>query len=144
MTIKERIEQAQAKMKEIQAKIKDAGETAQIAAMLTKDEIDKKVAEAKGNLAAAQENVRIATEKNQGKLNTELLKAQMTLQSAKASIEEKKEEADKDKRKKRIEELMDYAEACEAMAAQLTVEADLTMLEAAAELVEYVDKYGED
>ena len=144
MTLKERIEQAQESIKATQAKIKDASETVQIAAMLSKDELDKKVAEAKGSLAAAQENARIISEKSQSKLNAELLKAQIMLGASRDAIAEKREEWDKDKRRARIEDLVAYAEGCEAIAAQLVIEADLAMLEAAAEVVEYNERYGEE
>ena len=144
MTLKERIEQAQESIKATQAKIKDASETVQIAAMLSKDELDKKVAEAKGSLAAAQENARIISEKSQSKLNAELLKAQMMLGASRDAIAEKREEWDKGKRRARIEDLVAHAEGCEAIAAQLVIEADLAMLEAAVEVVEYNERYGEE
>ncbi len=144
MTMKERIAQAQNKMKEARAKVKDASETAQIAAMLTKDELDKKVADTKGDLAAAQENVRIATERAQSKVSTGLLQVQMNIKAAKDSLDEKKTEWDKTKCKAHIEDLLSYAEACEAMAAELVLEADLTILQAAAEAGEYTEKYGEE
>lgn len=144
MTMKERIAQVQNQMKEARAKVKDATETAQIAAMLTKDELDKKVADTKGDLAAAQENVRIASERAQGKVSSGLLQVQMNIKAAKDSLEEKKTEWDKNKCKDHIEELVNYAEACEAMAAELVLEADLTILQAAAEADEYAEKYGEE
>ncbi len=143
MTMKERVAQAQEKMKEARAKVKDANETVQIAAMLSKDELDKKVADAKGDLVAAQENVRLASEKTKSKFSSSLLQIQMNLQAAKDSLEEKKTEWDKSKCEAHIEELLNYAEECEAMAAQLVLEADVTILQAAAEAQEYAEKYGE-
>ena len=144
MAIKERIEQAQSRIKETQAKVKDAGETAAIAAMLTKDEIDKKIADSKGELVAAQENVRIASERRKSKLSSELIKAQMTIAAAKQAIADKKEAVDKEKRIARIDDLINYAECCEAMAVQILLEADLAMLTATAEAAEYIEKYGDD
>ena len=144
MAIKARMEQAQARIKETKAKVKDAGETAAIAAMLTKDEIDKKIADSKGELVAAQENVRIASERRKSKLSSELIKAQMTIAAAKQAIADKKEAVDKEKRIARIDDLISYSECCEAMAVQILLEADLAMLTAAAEAAEYIEKYGDD
>ena len=144
MKIKEHIEQAQARIKERKAKIKDAGDYAAIAAMLTKDETEKKIADSKGNLVAAQENVRIASERRQSKFNSEMIKAQMTMDAAKKAIADKKEAVDKVKRASRIDDLITYAECCEAMAVQMLIEADIAMLTAAAEAADYVDTYGEE
>lgn len=144
MKLQERIQAAQDSMKEIQAKMTDAVETAQIVGMLKKDEINDKIAEAKGNANAAQENARIATERTKSKLNSELLKAQMTINAAKASITDKVETMDKEHRKARIEDLVVYAENCESMAAALIAESKLALLEAAAEALEYAEKYGEE
>ena len=144
MKIKERIEQAQARIKERKSKIKDAGDYVAIAALLKKDEIDQKIEDSKGNLVAAQENVRIASERRKSRVNSELIKAQMTMEAARKSIADKKEAIDKDKRLTRIEDLIDYAECCEAMAVQLLIEADIAMLTAAAETAEYIEKYGDD
>ncbi len=144
MTMKERIAQAQEQMKAARAKVKDASETAQIAAMLTKDEIDKKVADTKGDLTAAQENARIASERVQSRVSSGLLQVQMNLKAAKENLNEKKTEWDKSKSAAHIEDLVKYAEACEAMAAELVLEADLTLLQAASEAADYAEKYGEE
>ena len=140
MTLKERIEQAQESIKATQAKIKDASETVQIAAMLSKDELDKKVAEAKGSLAAAQENARIISEEAGARklmLQSKLLKAHSdaTRVPGPRSKEGGGGGEGWDKGRDRLEDLVAYAEGCEAIAAQLVIECYMAMLEAAAEVV---------
>ena len=142
--LKERMQAAQDRLKELQAKVADASETAQIAAMLKKDELDERIANAKGELAAAKDKARKSSEKAQSKMNSSLLKAQMTINAAKEELNAKVEAKDKASRKNHIEDLVSYSEQCEALAAQLLVESDLALLQAAAEAADYVATYGED
>ena len=144
MTMKERFEAAQISLKDIQAKIKDLAETAQIFGMVKKDELQEKLAEARGNAVAAQENARIVGERGKGKLNSELIKAQMTINAAKEALNEKAENLDKDHKKARIEELISYSESCEAIALSLMAESKLALMQAEEEALEYTEKYGEE
>ena len=138
---KERLAKSQAKMDEVKAKIDDAAETAKIAGMLTKDKIDEQIDSVKGDINAGAESARLAAEKGKSKFNSALLKAQMSIESAKASIAEKKEAHDKAAQENRILDLLDYADECQALALALTVESKLAILEAAAESIDYDEKY---
>ena len=77
-------------------------------------------------------------------MTPDMIKAQMTMDAAKKAIADKKEAVDKVKRASRIDDLITYAECCEAMAVQMLIEADIAMLTAAAEAADYVDTYGEE
>ncbi len=143
MAFKEKMEQAQKKMADIKAKLADKAETAQIAGMLAKDELDKKMEELKSNATAATESARIVAERGKGKVNSELIKAQMNIAQAKAELEEKKEAHDKHSQENYIHDLIDYAESCQSLAAQLMAESDLAMLKAETESRAYNEKYGE-
>ena len=141
--IKKRLADSQKKMEQVKAKLTDAAETAQVAGMLAKDKLDEKIAEVKGNMAAGEEAARMAAERGKSKLSSTVLKARMSVDAAKDAITEKKEAHDQKSQEKRILELLDYADDCEELAAQLTAEADLALLEAAAETIDYYATYGE-
>ena len=138
---KERLTQSQEKIAEVKAKVNDAAETAQTAGELTKDKINEQIDSIKGDIAAGKENASLAAERGKSKFNSELLKAQMTLESAKAAVTAKKEAHDKAAQEKRIIELLDYSDDCQAMALLLTAEANLALLEATAESLDYAEKY---
>ena len=141
--IKQRLAESQEKMKQVKAKLADAAETAQVAGMLAKDKLDEKIAEVKGDLAAGQETARLAAERGKSKLSAARMKAKMSMDAAKIDITEKKEAHDQKSQEKRILELLDYADDCEELAAELAAEADLALLEAAAETLDYYATYGE-
>ncbi len=141
--IKERLAESQEKMRQTKAKLADAAETAQVAGMLAKDKLEEKIAQVRGDVAAGQETARLAAERGKSKLSSVRLKAQMSVDAAKEAILEKKEAHDQKSQEKRILELLDYADDCEELAAQLAAEADLALLEAAAETIDYYAAYGE-
>jgi len=143
MNFKERLSASQAKMNEVKAKMNDAAETAQIAGMLAKDELDARIETLKGDINANSENARLAAERSKGKFNSALLKAQMTVESAKQAIADAKEAHDKAQQEARISDLLDYADQCETLAMMLIAESNLALLEAAAEVVKYDEKYNQ-
>lgn len=138
---KERLKQSQDKMSEVKAKINDAAETAQIAGELTKDKLNERINDIKGDIAASKENANLAAERSKSKFNSELIKAQMTLEAAKTAVTEKKEAHEKATHEKRIIELLDYSDECQRLAILLTAEANLALLEATAESIDYAEKY---
>lgn len=131
------------KMDELNAKMKDASDTVKIAGMEAKDTIDEKVSEAKGNVAATQENMRLATERGKSKISSRMLKAQMELEDMKKSISEKKIEHNKEKALKDIDETLEYAENCANLAIYAGQEAVLAFLEAASKEIDFQEEYGE-
>ena len=102
------------------------------------DELKSKISE-----SADKENVRLAKELGESKIDALKLKAQMNVNAAKAKIAEKKEAVDKSKQERRIVDLLDYADNRQQLAYAAAQEAEFTTLEAAAEAADYIDKYGE-
>ena len=80
------------KLAELSQKAAEASEDAKAYRELRKEVIEDKISTAKGNVAAMQENARIAEEERQGKIRSALLKARMT---AKAKHEDRKDARDK-------------------------------------------------
>ncbi|MBR2259669.1 MAG: hypothetical protein IJ899_20500 [Blautia sp.] len=126
--------QSQDQWNEIVDKIKmtvaDLSETVQIAGMVAKDELEKRLADAKSDLVAAQENIRIMSERKEGKWNSMLIKMQMLVEEAKKELEAKKAEAEAKDKATAVEYLKRYAEECNAMAILLVEEANEALLEA--------------
>ena len=97
----ERLANLSVKLEGLSKKAADASEEAKIYRELRKEAIQEKISTAKGNVAAMQENARIAGEAQQGKIRSALLKARMT---AKAKHEDFKEARDKRHLEKAIDE----------------------------------------
>ena len=141
--IQKELDELNKKMDELNAKMKDASDTVKIAGMEAKDTIDEKVSEAKGNVAATQENMRLATERGKSKFSSTLLKAQMELETMKKNISDKKIEHNKEKALKDIDETLEYAENCANLAIYAGQEAVLAFLEAASKEIDFQDEYGD-
>ena len=139
--IDERLANLSVKLADLSQKAADASEDARIYRELRKEAIQDKISTAKGNVAAMQENVRIAEEEHQGKIKSALLKARMTV---KAKHEDRKEARDK----RHLENYMDdeilYILDCYDAAAFLIAEAQLSVLEVADALQEYEDRFGSE
>lgn len=133
LTAKERLNAA---MKNMSEKLKDSAETVQIAGMLAKDEIDKKAQDIKGDLVAAREQLRQMSERNESKTNSKLLELQMNVEAAAEAYEEKRKEKEKLAHDEYVNQLIDYAEYCQALADVLTKEAQAALLEAEKESAE--------
>ncbi len=108
------------------------------------EKIDDDIATLSGLVNAAKENYRLAKERRDSKINAMKLKASMNINAAKARIAEKKEAKDKAKQEQRIIDLLCYADSCQQLALLSALEAELAILEAAAEAADYVEKYGQD
>ena len=106
-------------------------------------QIDDQLATVEGDLAAAEENSRLAKERRNSKIFAIKLKAQMKAEALKEKIADKKAEREKAEMEDYILDLLDYAQYCQQIAFAAAVEADLTLLDAAAAAAEYVEKYGE-
>ena len=106
-------------------------------------QMEEDIATAKGHVAAAKENARLARERRESRLNSLKLRAQMNVNAAKAKVAEKKEERDKSKQEQRIADLLMYADKCGEMSYAFALETEMTILEAAAEAADYIEKYGE-
>ena len=97
------------KLDELSKKAAAASEDAKVYRELRKEAINEKISTAKGNVAAMQENVRLAEEERQGKIRSALLKARMT---AKAKHEDRMDARDKRLLEGFIEDEISYILDC--------------------------------
>lgn len=139
-----KIEDLKVKMNKLNDEIKDASDTLQLKGMYAKDELNEKSDEAKSNLEAAKENYRIYSERAKSKLSSKLLEAQLNIEVAKENISAKKEIHDREELEKYINDTLEYATNCVALAVYAADEAKLAFLEAAEAQAEHDEKYGED
>ena len=129
-----------AKLDELSKSAAEAAESAKAAQKEHKAELEAKIADAKGDFVALQEQVREAGERGKGKLFSEALKARMTVE---AKIQDVKEAKDKKHLERYIGEQIDFAADCHAAALILVAEGKLAALEALAAVAEYNEKFGE-
>ena len=132
---KQKIEELSKKMKEVNSKIKEGTDTVIVAGMEAKDVLDEKMKDAQSGLEAAKEQCRISSE---------LLKAQMNFKVAKENMQERKEARDKEKLSKYIDDELEYADQSIALAFLAVEEAKVAFLNAVEAQQEYDEKYGDD
>lgn len=125
---------------ELSRKTATAAEDAKAARELKDEAIKEKISDTRGDIAAMQENLRIAEEENRSKLSTALLKAQMTVR---ARIEGRREARDKRLLGAYIDDHIDYILDCYDSAALLVANAQLAILETLDAAMEYETRYGE-
>ena len=140
------LDEAEAKVKADAAKVKDALTLDQATAESIADahtginEIQKQTA---GDVAAAAENVRLMNERRDSTINAAKLRTEMKVNAAKEKVAAHKEAVDKAAQEALILDLLDYAEGCYEMACAWALEAEAAMMEAAGEINDYTEKYGE-
>ena len=138
-TFDEKLANLSVKLGELSEKAAAASEDAKLYREMQKEAIQDKISTVKGDVAAMQENARIAGEEEKGKIKSALLKARMT---AKAKHEDRKDARDK----RHLENYMDdeilYILDCYDAAAFLIAEAQLSILEVADALQEYEERFG--
>ena len=135
----ERLANLSVKLDELSKKAAAASEDARVYRDLRKEVIEEKISAANGNVAAMQENVRLAEEERQGKIRSALLKARMT---AKAKHEDRKDARDKRRLEGFIEDEITYILDCYDAAAFLIADAELSILEVAVALQEHEERFG--
>lgn len=101
----------------------------------------EQVARAKGDIATAEENVRLTREERARKRDALQLRAQMKVNNAKEKVAERKEARDKAAQEAWILDLLDYADNCYGMAHTWALEAEYTLMEAAYELDYYNERF---
>ena len=135
----EKLADLSVKLGELSKKTADASEDAKAYRELRQEAIREKISTVKGNVAAMQENARIAEEERQGKIKSALLKARMTVKA-------KHEDYVNARDRKILENYMDdqilYILDCYDSAALMIADAQLTILEVAEALQEYEDRFG--
>lgn len=140
------LDEAKAKVDANAAKVKDAFTLDQATAESIAgaptgiDEIQKQTA---GDVAAAAENVRLMNERRDSTINAAKLRTEMKVNAAKEKIAAHKEAIDKAAQEELILDLLDYAEGCYEMACAWALEAESAMMEAASEINDYTEKFGE-
>ena len=148
-------EEMKAKLEELKGKIKVFSEMANnkinddidqvlLKNMETKEKVNEKIKEHKGYLNSLKENMRMSSNRAKSKISAELLKAQMNIEVAKEKLAAEKEAYDKFKMEEYINDTLEYAEACVALANLAEEEANLAILEAIDASIEYDEKYGNE
>ena len=135
----ERLANLSVKLDELSKKAAAASEDAKVYRELRKEAIEDKISTVKGDVAAMQENARIAEEEQKGKIRSALLKARMTAQ---AKHEDRKDARDKKRMEFYIDEEINYILDCYDAAAFLIADAELSILEVADTLKEYEERFG--
>ena len=126
----------------IDAKLGSDMEKYDAAAEKLQAKVDDDLATIEGDINAAEENVRLAKERKNSKLNATRLKLQMHQEEVKNRIEAKKTAIDKAAQEELIMDLLDYADDCQQIAYSYVMEAELAILDACDEIEEYEAKYG--
>jgi hypothetical protein len=137
----ERLAELSVKLGELSKKASDASEDAKVYRELRKEAIQDKISTVKGDVAAMQENARLAEEEQKGKIKSALLKARMTVQ---AKHEDRKDARDKKRMEFYIDEEINYILDCYDAAAFLISDAELSILEVADALKEYEERFGSE
>ena len=127
-------------LEKLSKKTATAAEDAKAVRELKEDALKEMISDTKGDIAAMQENLRIADEENKSKLSSALMKAQMTVR---AKIEDHKVARDKKLFEAYINDQIDYILDCYDSAAWLIANAQLAILETMDAVIEYDAKYGE-
>jgi hypothetical protein len=137
----ERLAELSVKLDELSKKASDASEDAKVYRELRKEAIQDKISTVKGDVAAMQENARLAEEEQKGKIKSALLKARMTVQ---AKHEDRKDARDKKRMELYIDDEINYILDCYDAAAFLISDAELSILEVADALKEYEERFGSE
>lgn len=135
----EKLSDLSIKLTELSKKTADAAVDAKVYRELRQEAIKDKISTVKGDVAAMQENVRIAEEEREGKMKSALLKARMTVKA-------KHEDYVNARNKRLLENCMDdqimYILDCYDAATLLIADAQLSILEFADALQEYETRFG--
>ena len=134
----EKMQNLSAKLADLSDKAAAVSADAKAAWDLRDDLVEERISTAKGNVAALEENIRIAAEEKKSKMGAALLKAKMTVQTKAA---DHREARDKRLLENCIVVDVNHALDCYDAAALLIAEAELSILEAVAAADEYRKRY---
>ena len=135
----ERLASLSVKLDELSKKAAEASEEAKIYREQRTEVIQDRINTAKGNVAAMQENARMAEEERESKLRSAMLKARMTV---KAKHEDHVDARDKKRLERFIDEEINYILDCYDAAAFLIADAELSIYEVAVALKTYEERFG--
>ena len=137
----EKLSDLSIKLAELSKKAADASDDAKAYRELKQEAIQDKISTVKGDVAAMQENARIAEEEREGKIRSALLKARMTV---KAKHEDHVNARDKRLLENYMDDKMLYILDCYDSAALIVADAQLAILEFADALQEYEERFGSE
>ena len=135
----EKLSDLSIKLADLSKKTADASEDAKAYRELKQEAIKDKISTVKGDVAAMQENARIAEEEREGKMKSALLKARMTV---KAKHEDYVNARDKRLLENYMDDQVTYILDCYDAATLLIADAQLSILEFADALQEYEARFG--
>ena len=135
----EKLANLSVKLNDLSQKAAEAAGDAKAYRELREEVIADKISTVKGNVAAMQENARLAEEERQSKIRSEILRLRMT---AKAKAEDYKEARDKKRLERFVNDGINYVLDCYDAAALLIIDAELTILEVADALKTYDERFG--
>ena len=135
----EKLSDLSIKLADLSRKTAEASEDAKAYRELRQEAIQDKISTVKGNVAAMQENARIAEEEREGKIKSALLKARMTV---KAKHEDHVNARDKRLLENYMDDTILYIMDCYDSAALIIADAQLAILEFADALQEYEERFG--
>ena len=134
----ERLAELNKNLEELNVKFTDACGDAKAAVELGQEVVQEKLKDAKGDLVASKEKIRVAGEEGKNHLASMLIKAQMKIE---AGLEDFKTEYDKKKLEKYIDGNLEYLEDIYVTINFLLEEAEVTTLETIEALDIYKEKY---
>ena len=137
----ERLANLSVKLDELSKRAAKASEDAKVSREMRIEAIQDGINTAKGNVAAMQENARMAEEEREGKLRSAMIKARMT---AKAKYEDHVDARDKKHLERFIDQEINYILDCYDAAALLIADAELSIYEVADALKEYKERFGDE
>ena len=135
----EKLADLSVKLADLSKKTAEASEEARVYRALKQEVIREKISTVKGDVAALQENARIAEEEREGRIKSALLKARMTV---KAKHEDYVNARDKRLLENYMDDKMLYILDCYDSAALMIADAQLSILEFADALQEYEERFG--
>ena len=135
----EKLADLSVKLAKLSKKTAAASEDAKAYRELKQEAIQDKISTVKGDVAAMQENARIAEEEREGKMKSALLKARMTM---KAKHEDYVNARDKRLLENYMDDQIMYILDCYDAATLLIADAQLSILEFADALQEYETRFG--
>ncbi len=134
----EKVEELTARLGELNEKVVKAQADVKEAQNKAKEKIEDDIATVKGEIAAFQENVKCAEEEGKSKLNSALLKAQMTVEQ---KVQEVVDKADKAYLEHYMDNRAIEAAECLDMADYLIANAIVDVFEMVEAGNEYYDKF---
>ena len=140
-TYDEKLDVLSGKLDELSEKAAAVSKDAKVFFDLRKEALQDRISTAKGDVAAMQENVRIAKEEEKGKIRSVLLEARM---NARAKIEDRKDARDKRYLENYIDNEINFILDCYGSASLLIADARLSILEVFDALHEYRERFGDE